>query len=241
MRSSIAAVTAGITSSLLRDSISGTRLTIAGIAPGELQPKKTYLYKSVKSVAMNRGICSNIFSEPDCTTVPGIMQYPLRAATKLVLSDLLDQCVDLAFTGSLGDPLHTGKPSMQPSRTPSIVDKAVRSRPKLELERLDKPSMTTPEYWKRFMSDVLVSTASDLVYDVGRKRAAMINSGSNPSTMDVATWAFASAAAGEFVRAKLDNKYTPDYIRAGVRSAIFKTSFAYVYALLMASPSAEKL
>lgn len=101
--------------------------------------------------------------------------------------------------------------------------------------------MTTPEYWKRFMSDVLVSTASDLVYDVGRKRAAMINSGSNPSTMDVATWAFASAAAGEFVRAKLDNKYTPDYIRAGVRSAIFKTSFAYVYALLMASPSAEKL
>ncbi|EFO62135.1 Hypothetical protein GLP15_273 [Giardia lamblia P15] len=238
MRSSIAAVTAGITSSLLRDSISGTHLTIAGIAPGELQPKKTYLYNSIKSVAINRGICSNIFSEPDCTTVSGVMQYPLRAATKLVLSDILDQCVDLAFTGSLGDPVHARKSSMQPSRTPSIADKAIRSRSKLE--KLDRPSMTTPEYWKRFMSDVLVSTASDLVYDIGRKRAAMINSGSNPSVMDTATWAFASAAAGEFVRAKLDNKYTPDYVRAGVRSAIFKTSFAYVYALLLASPSAEK-
>lgn len=232
MRSSIAAVTAGITSSVLRDSISGTRLTITGVTPGELQPKKTYLYNSVKSVTISQGICNNIFPEPDCTNLCGIIQYPLRAATKLALSDVLDQCVDLAFTGSLGGPVHTRKLGVQLPKTQSTGGRAAIAKP-------EKPSVTTREYWRRFMNDVLVNTASDLVYDIGRKRAAMINSGSNPSVMDTATWAFASAAAGEFVRAKLDNKYTPDYIKAGMKSAIFKTSFSYVYALLMASPPVE--
>lgn len=233
MRSSIAAITAGITSSMLRDSVSGARLTVSGIIPGELQPKETYLYNSLKSVVINRGVCDNIFSEPDCADFRGIMQYPLKAATKLALSDILDHCVDLAFAGNLGDHVHAGKSNMHLAKTQHMIDKAARSKS-------GKPPVSTPEYWKRFMNDVLVNTTSDLVYDIGRKRATMINSGASPSVMDTATWAFASAAAGEFVRSKLDTKYTPDYIKAGIRTAIFRTSFSYVYALLMASPSAGR-
>lgn len=233
MRSSIATITAGITSSILRDSVSGTRLTITGITPGELQPKEKYLYHSLKSVVINKGVCNNLFNEPDYTNFRGIMQYPLRAATKLALSDILDHCVDLAFCGNLNDHIRTRNSNIYSSKTLSVMGKATRSKS-------ENPSVSTPEYWKRFMHDVLVNTTSDLVYDIGRKRTAMINSGTNPSVIDTATWAFASAAAGEFVRAKLDTKYTPDYVKAGIRSAIFKASFSYVYALLIASPPVDK-
>lgn len=206
-KSTLATITASLASSAIRDSVCDTRLTLAGLVPGRVQDPSMYAYLATRNTLIGSG-CKRLFSGLTHDTLGGLLQYPLRAATNVALTDFVDYCVELALV-DVGT-----KPSSQTERQPE-----------------------DPAYWKTFMRDVLSTCAGDLVYDVGLSRARIARKarGEPPNEMvDTAMWAFASGAATEFVRTRFDEQQTPDYLRAGLRKSVFKVAFTYLYSLLMA-------
>lgn len=87
-------------------------------------------------------------------------------------------------------------------------------------------------YVRSAVRDILADLSVDLVYDLGRTRAARVASMPKPSPTTNIVWGFAAGMTAEAIRKAFNGEeYKANYLKAGIKGAALKATFTYVMGL----------